>query len=222
MNSETYVCQACGIDVVRPTTKGQRPKWCPACRSKTARGPARKCLTCGISFIGPAVQAYCSCSCYAETTRRLKTPRPPRDPAETAAQQRLQWSPLRVALDDGDGAAVIAAIKSDCIVSETGCWIWQRRLRSGYGEIAIAGKYHQVHRLSLEARLGAHLGSQPAHHVCATPACVNPDHLQPVTHRENVAEMLARHAYLDRIRELEAALAECDPSNPLLFLVAVA
>lgn len=82
MNSETYVCQACGIDVVRPVTKGQRPKWCPACRFKSVRGAARACPTCGISFLGHhADQAYCSPACYAETTRKPKpekTPHPPR------------------------------------------------------------------------------------------------------------------------------------------------
>lgn len=60
------------------------------------------------------------------------------------------------------------------------------------------------------------------HHTCGDSRCVNPDHLQPVTHRDNTAEMLARHSYLARIAELEEALATIDPSHPLLAVVRVA
>lgn len=64
--------------------------------------------------------------------------------------------------------------------------------------------------------MGKPLGKQPAHHKCATTMCVNPMHLQPVTERDNIAEMLARNYMLNRIAELEAALAVHDPEHPLL------
>jgi hypothetical protein len=48
---------------------------------------------------------------------------------------------------------------------------------------------------------------------------VNPDHLQPVTHRENVAEMLTRKSYLNRIEELEARLRELSPNDALLDVI---
>ncbi|MFJ7227694.1 HNH endonuclease [Streptomyces sp. NPDC098090] len=59
-----------------------------------------------------------------------------------------------------------------------------------------------LHVLSFEAFCGPTLGF-PVHHRCAKPACFNPDHLQLVTQRENVAEMLERNAYIKRIEELE-------------------
>lgn len=46
--------------------------------------------------------------------------------------------------------------------------------------------------------------------------------LQPVTHAQNSAEMLARQAYLARIRELEEALAVVAPTHPLLQTIACA
>lgn len=52
-------------------------------------------------------------------------------------------------------------------------------------------------------------------------ACVNPEHLQPVTFRENTAEMMARHAYLNRISELEEALRTASPNHPVLNVVPV-
>ena len=78
-----------------------------------------------------------------------------------------------------------------------------------------------MHRLSLEAEHGASLGSQAAHHTCANARCVNPEHLQPVTHRENMAEMLARNSYLDRIAELEEVIRELAPNHEVLNRVPI-
>jgi len=125
-------------------------------------------------------------------------------------------SPLRVALEDGDSEGVLDAIRACVLVDENGCWVWQRKMRDGYPVLLIAGKMRQIHRLALEASLGAPLGAQPAHHICANTGCCNPSHLQPVTHRENVAEMLSRNYMVQRIAALEAALALTTPSHPLL------
>lgn len=142
----------------------------------------------------------------------------PKEPAPKVDRR----GPLRRALEDGDRDGVIAAVRADCDVRPSGCWEWQRKLhRSGYAAVAVAGRQYQVHRLTLEARLGMPLGEQSAHHVCANTFCVNPDHLQPVTQAANAAEMLARRYMEQRIRDLEAALATVDPRNPLLNEVGV-
>ena len=75
--------------------------------------------------------------------------------------------------------------------------------------------------MSLEAKHEAPLGSQAAHHICANTKCVNPEHLQPVTHRDNIAEMLARHSYLKRIAELEEAIKELAPNHEVLNRVPI-
>lgn len=46
--------------------------------------------------------------------------------------------------------------------------------------------------------------------------CVNPDHLQQATHRENIGEMIARNDYVRRIVELESVVRQLDPTNPVL------
>lgn len=141
-----------------------------------------------------------------------KEPKPPRD----------LRSPLRRALEDGDHASVIAAIRSHCDVRPNGCWEWQRQLdRNGYPTVLIAGASRFVHRLALEAHLRRPLGKQPAHHTCANSFCVNPDHLQPVTAVANMAEMKARRYMESRIKDLEAALAAVQPDHPLLAEVGV-
>lgn len=129
---------------------------------------------------------------------------------------RASRSPLRRAIEDSDHAATLSLIHARTQPNDSGCHIWQGRLDDGYPVINIGTSRALVHRLVLEAKHQAPLGVQAAHHKCATPACVNPDHLQPVTHRDNVAEMLARQTYLARIAELEAALTEASPHHPTL------
>ena len=131
-------------------------------------------------------------------------------------------SPIRRAYEDGDGAGLIDAVRADCEVRPNGCWEWQRTYHySGYAKVIIGKKWHQVHRLTLEAHLGKPLGKQAAHHACANSFCVNPEHLQPVTTRDNTAEMMARTYMESRIRDLESALALHDPNHPLLLEVGV-
>ena len=73
-----------------------------------------------------------------------------------------------------------------------------------------------LHRASLEMRLGRGLGVEAAHHICANQRCVNPDHLQPISNRENVAEMMQRRYYIARIEELEAEVRRLDPASEVL------
>jgi hypothetical protein len=138
---------------------------------------------------------------------------------------------LRDAVESSDHQAIIAAIR-DRATTQGDCWIWPIRKiqkkdtyppypRFSYGK---GGKIMQfnLHRLALEAKLGRPLGSQQAHHTCANTMCVNPDHLQPVTNAENMAEMRARRVYIARIKELEDALRLVDANHPLLQVIEVA
>lgn len=111
---------------------------------------------------------------------------------------------------------VIAAIKLGVTI-EGECWLWPWKHERTYPRIIhpTLGLY-TVHRLILEAKLGAPLGDQTGHHTCGNRKCVNPDHLEQATNRENVGEMLARRDYIRRIELLESALRACHPNHPLL------
>lgn len=142
---------------------------------------------------------------------------------ESAAHRSLkQRSELRIAYEDGHWTDLTRILLAQ--TDTTGdCSIWNGRENGGYPVVRIGKRDHQVHRLVLQAKHhGAPLGVQAAHHTCANPLCINPDHLQPVTHRDNIAEMLARHTYLNRITELEKALAVLDPNHPALNRIEVA
>jgi hypothetical protein len=55
----------------------------------------------------------------------------------------------------------------------------------GYGRICIDGKYYPIYRLVYESIYGEIPEGLEPDHLCETPACFNPDHIEPVTHQEN-------------------------------------
>lgn len=66
---------------------------------------------------------------------------------------------------------------------ETPCWIWQWSLnQGGYGQYPSGGMAHRgvYEELGNPIPEGRHLD-----HLCRVRACVNPDHLEPVTQTEN-------------------------------------
>lgn len=79
-------------------------------------------------------------------------------------------------------------IRNNVLVeSDTGCWIWAgKKNRQDYASITIGGKTVAAHRASYEAFVGFIPAGLVIDHLCRTPACVNPEHLEPVTQWENV------------------------------------
>lgn len=68
---------------------------------------------------------------------------------------------------------------------KTPCWIWQGCLDNhGYGQTSRKG-YYLIHRWTYEHYVGPIPDSLQLDHLCRVPACCNPDHLEPVTSREN-------------------------------------
>lgn len=70
---------------------------------------------------------------------------------------------------------------------EDGCWLWTAALHSaGYGIIGNQSGTFYAHRLSYEFFVGEIPQELDIDHLCRVRACVNPDHLEPVTRRENI------------------------------------
>jgi len=77
------------------------------------------------------------------------------------------------------------------------CWLWTASLnRSGYGKFHASGRFAFAHRWSYEHFIRQIPDGLVIDHLCRVPACVNPDHLEPVTHQENILRGTAPSAKL--------------------------
>ena len=68
------------------------------------------------------------------------------------------------------------------------CWLWTGSKRNviGHGKFAVGVKAVLAHRWSYEIFKGTIPEGLELDHICKVPSCVNPNHLEPVTHQENL------------------------------------
>lgn len=68
----------------------------------------------------------------------------------------------------------------------TGCWLWIASDNGkGYGQFTLGGKARPAHRLSYERWNGPIPNVLHLDHLCRQTLCVNPEHLEAVTSKEN-------------------------------------
>jgi hypothetical protein len=105
---------------------------------------------------------------------------------------------------------------------ETGCWEWTASTSSGgYGMFALSRTQFMAHRVSYELHIGLipegltldHTCHDPKvchpedHNACPHRRCVNPEHLEPITMKEN-----ARRGRTFQAENL--AKTECPSGHP--------
>lgn len=70
------------------------------------------------------------------------------------------------------------------------CWLWTAAKNGpGYGQFGLGTREDGLvfaHRFAYELVVGPIPEGLVIDHLCRTPACVRPDHLEPVTMRENM------------------------------------
>lgn len=91
-----------------------------------------------------------------------------------------------------------------------GCWIWTGALQgkgaktgSGYGSFRLEGRVRPAHRVAYEHFVGEIPAGLTLDHLCEVTSCVNPSHLEEVTHLVNIGRSArARKTHCKRGHEL--------------------
>lgn len=74
----------------------------------------------------------------------------------------------------------------------SGCRNWTGYKSNGYGQFYVGGKYRAAHKYIYESVHGPVPDGLELDHLCANRSCVNLDHLEAVTHRENMRRIFLR------------------------------
>jgi hypothetical protein len=97
------------------------------------------------------------------------------------------------------------------IVKKNGCWVWigakrAGRVRNGkmqyYGVVTIGYKNKCVHRVIYEMYKGKIKKGLELDHLCRNTLCVNPKHLEAVTHSENCKRGTAWHHFVEEAKKI--------------------
>ncbi len=121
----------------------------------------RNCENCGVALVRKPTEAPARLARRRFCSRKCQASVP-------AIQERR----FLAKVDKGDG---------------TGCWLWMGGQGTlGYGLFTLYHRNMPAHRWSYEHFVGPIPAGLVIDHLCRTHACVRPDHLEPVTTRENV------------------------------------
>ncbi len=95
-------------------------------------------------------------------------------------------------------------------LSAVPCWLWTGpKAGKGYGMTTFGGGMKvYVHRLSFELHKGPIPAGLEIDHLCFERLCVNPDHLEAVTHAENVARAIRRRTHCPQGHSYEGAYVD--------------
>ena len=73
-------------------------------------------------------------------------------------------------------------------VTESGCWLWLASCHNdGYGWFSLNGRMYLAHRIAYELYKEPIPNGLEIDHLCRVRSCVNPDHLEAITHKENIS-----------------------------------
>lgn len=102
------------------------------------------------------------------------------------------------------------------------CWEWNRKLdRHGYGHFKMDGRDWLAHRAAYHLIKGGIPAGLTIDHLCRNTRCINPDHLEAVTMRENLRRVPLKaacpkgHEYSDENTYWHRGVRNCRACNRL-------
>ncbi len=66
------------------------------------------------------------------------------------------------------------------------CWLWTASLHQGYGVLWNGSRMEAAHRIAYKLLKGNIPSTLELDHLCRNPQCCNPEHLELITHRQNI------------------------------------
>jgi hypothetical protein len=170
------ICETCGNVFLRSLTGrggNQARKYCsPLCkgRGRVAQSGDVPCPICGairrLKDVSDARSMCRRCAALVGSAKAQEVNR--RDPVDRFAEN-------------------VAMTPAGCLE-----WLGTRQ-SNGYGSFGISGKTLRAHRWSYEFAVGPIPEGLQIDHLCRNRACVLPEHLEPVTPRENTRRAMRTH-----------------------------
>jgi hypothetical protein len=135
--------------------------------------------------------SVCECGCGSKTTIAARN---------DASKGWVKGRPLRFINGHHRRKSPVDFI----LDSDTGCWMWQLTLdANGYGRVRRGSRRLQLaHRYMYERHIGPIEPGLDLDHLCRTPRCVNPAHLEPVSRAENTRRGSRTKLTAEAVREI--------------------
>jgi len=120
---------------------------------------------------------------------------PGRHNTEDSGPSHVHWgeSLWNVGVELGSAEGYMSITESDIerfwskVDKTDSCWLWTAcKSSTQYGVIRLSGTTRYAHRISYYLSKGDLADGLVVDHLCRTRHCVNPDHLELVTNRENI------------------------------------
>lgn len=188
--------------------------------------PTIPCPHCGTMFyakperIARSQSVHCSHECRRQARGMPDAPNPSglcqcgcgeTAPLATQTERRHGWvkdQPMRFCLGHNNRRREIKPVRyvEEDRGHKTPCWIWQLKTGiPGYGIWKINRVQHLAHRVYYQRLVGPIPDGLVLDHLCRVPACVNPDHLEPVTIEENLWRGNSRKLTAEQVRAIMSA-----------------